>query len=121
MMTGPKNETLAALDELEQAVGRAKRAVAREGFDLSHAGHASRIELADRLSALLSRRFADAIHAVNAMAIGHDLVDTDYADIIASTLGDLCADEYEPAMERQRALASAERRERLAGGRRLAA
>ncbi|KAB0680391.1 hypothetical protein [Aureimonas leprariae] len=119
-MTDPKNETLAALGELELAVREAKRAVAREGFDLSHRGHASRIDLANRLSTSLSRRFAEALHAVNGMAIGHDLVDPDYADIVASVIADACADEYEPAVERQRSLAAAEARE-TAFGRRLAA
>jgi hypothetical protein len=118
-VTHPKDTTLAALEALELAVRRAKRAVAHDGFDLSHGGHASRIDLAVGLSALLSRRSAEAIHAVNGMAIGHDFVDPDYADIIAATIADACADEYEPAMERQRALAVAERREAL--GRRIAA
>lgn len=115
-----KDDTLAALGELEAAVRRAKQAVLREGFDLSHAGHASRIDLADRLSALLTRTAADAIHAVNVMAIGHDLVDADHADILASLISDACGDEYEPTMERQRVLAASERRE-TTFGRRMAA
>lgn len=119
-MTRAKNETLAALDELERAVRLAKRAVSSENFDLSHGGHASRIDLARRLSEVLARRSADAIHAVNVMAIGHDFVDADHADIIAASIADVCADEYEPAMERQRALAAAEKRG-AAFGRRIAA
>ncbi|WP_152045461.1 hypothetical protein [Aureimonas psammosilenae] len=113
-MLSPKLELIATLDALSKAVDSAKAAVNRESFDLSHQGCADRIHLVETLANPITKTACEALHGLNMMAIGHTLVDEDYASIMEDKLLELQAEEYDPAFTRQAELAEEARRERRA-------